>query len=158
MSDAKEFLESTLRPTLMDMDMLSRSAEKLLLMTAAHESGGFRHARQIGGGPALSYYQIEPDTLVDLYRNYLGYRPERKGLLDQFLPADSTGPETALMDPVYATAAARMIYYRVPEPLPDMEDDTEMARYWKTYWNTHLGKGTGEKFLDDWNRYKPEGY
>ena len=27
--NAKEFLESTLRPTLMDMDMFSRSAEKL---------------------------------------------------------------------------------------------------------------------------------
>ena len=69
-------------------------------MTACHESGGFRYDRQVGGGPALSYYQIEPDTLFDLYKNYLGYRPERKGLLDQFLPADSTGPETALMDSV----------------------------------------------------------
>ena len=156
--NAKEFLESTLRPTLMGMDMHSRSAEKLLLMTAAHESGGFRHDRQIGGGPALSYYQIEPATLKDLYVNYLNFRSEQLKMMDRFLPEKNITPETALMVPVYSTAAARMIYYRVPEPLPDVEDDAEMARYWKTYWNTHLGKGTVEKFLDDWNRYKPEGY
>ena len=51
-----------------------------------------------------------------------------------------------------------MIYARVPQALPDVEDDEELAGYWKTFWNTHLGAGTVEKFLDDWNRYKPEGY
>ena len=147
--NATEFLEQTLRPTLLKMEMHSPAAEQLLLMTACHESGGFRYDRQVGGGPALSYYQIEPATLKDLYTNWLHYRPERKALLDSFLPAGWDSPEQALMDPVYATAAARMIYMRVPEPLPKMGDYGDAARYWKTHYNTTKGKGTEAKFFLD---------
>lgn len=154
--DARQFLDETLRPTLEKMDMHSPAAEKLLLMTACHESGGFVYDRQVGG-PALSYYQIEPATLNDLYGNYLGFRPERQALLDQFMP-EGSAREDALMDAVYATAAARLIYTRVPEALPDFADDEAMGRYCKKYWNTEAGKATPEKYINDWLRYKPDDY
>lgn len=157
--DARQFLQDILRPTLIAMDMASGRAEKLLLMTACHESGGFRWERQLQGGPARSFYQIEPATLKDLYLNYLRFRPALRERLDAFLPyAGCEDPEAALMDRSYATAAARMIYWRDPQPLPDMDDDAAMAATWKRWWNTTKGKGTVEKFLDDWARYKPEGY
>lgn len=155
--NANELLETTIRPVLQRMDMWSRSAEKLLLMTACHESMGFRYKEQLGGGPARSYYQIEPDTLKDCYVNYLQYRPERKGLLNHFYPGD-VSLEEALLDDRYATAAARMIYARIAEPLPPADDEVNLARYWKTHWNTPLGKGTQTRFLQDWEEYKPEGY
>ena len=154
---AETFLSDTLRPVLAEMDMWSASAEKLLLMTACHESMGFKHKKQMGGGPARSYFQIEPNTLEDLGENYLRHRPHKLIFLQKFEPiADSFAD--MLMHDRYAVAAARMIYSRVPEPLPDVDDNDGMARYWKSYWNTYLGAGTVEKFLDDWDRYKPEGY
>lgn len=154
--NARQFLEETLRPTLHKMEMYSPAAEKLLLMTACHESGGFVYDRQVDG-PALSYYQIEPATLNDLYENYLSFRPERQALLDQFMPEEDIRDE-GLMDAVYATAAARLIYTRVPEALPEFADDDGMGRYCKKYWNTEAGKATAEKYINDWLRYKPDDY
>ncbi len=156
--NATEFLEGTLRPTLLKMDMQSPSAEKLLLMTACHESGGFKYDRQVDGGPALSYYQIEPETLEDLYLNFLEYRPRRKALLNGFEPSANCTPEEALMDPVYATAAGRLIYSRVLQPLPAVDNDNGLADYWKAHWNTPLGKGTVDEFLKDWRHCKPAGF
>lgn len=155
--NSEQFLTSTIRPVLEDMGMYSKSAEKLLLMTACHESGGFQHRVQIGA-PAKSYFQIEPATLDDLYENYLSYRPERQELVDSYLPDDMAREEALEESDDYACAVARMIYARVPEALP-MEDDTEaMADYCKQYWNTELGKATPEKYLTDYIRYKPVGY
>jgi len=155
--NAQEFLDEILHPTLQKMEMDSPEAEKLLLMTACHESGGFVYDRQVGG-PALSYFQVEPNTLNDLYTNYLDYRPEKKELLDQFKPSEDCTTEEALMDPVFATAAARMIYARVSEPLPELTDDDAMGRYCKKYWNTDAGKATAEKYVNDWLRYKPASF
>jgi hypothetical protein len=47
----------------------------------------------------------------------------------------------------YAAAMCRVFYLRVPERLPQADDSAAMARYWKRYYNTHLGKGTVEGFL-----------
>ncbi|PHS61763.1 MAG: hypothetical protein COB09_16990 [Thalassobium sp.] len=155
--DANKFLVDYIRPVLSEMDMFSAPAEKLLLMTACHESGGFRTKVQDGGGPARSYFQVEPTTLEDLSDNYLRYRPHKIRVLEKF---EGEGDSLAemLLDNRYSVAVARMIYSRVPEPLPAVEDNKNMARYWKTYWNTHLGAGTVKKFLADWKLYRPEGY
>lgn len=150
--NAEDFLTDVIRPVLMSMDMHTRNAEKLLLMTAVHESGGFRWKKQIKG-PALSWYQIEPRTLEDLYKNWLAYRVGKKMLLDRYGYDDT---KEALMDDVFATAAARLIYARVAEPIPDNE--AGMARYWKTYWNTTRGKGTVEGFLENWKLHGLKGY
>jgi len=155
--DAQQFLDEILKPTLEKMEMHSPAAEKLLLMTACHESGGFVYERQVGG-PAVSFYQIEPNTLNDLYENYLSFRPERQALLDQFKPSEDCSLDEALMDRVFATAAARLIYARVAEALPSFDDDEGMGRYCKKYWNTEAGKATPEKYINDWLRYKPENY
>lgn len=156
--NANLLLESVIRPVLQRMGMGSPAAEKLLLMTACHESMGFKHKEQLGGGPALSYYQIEPATLLDLHRNYLAFRPLYKGLLEHFWPKGAMEQREALLDDRYSTAVARMIYFRVPKKLPDFDDDVGMAAYWKTYYNTHKGAGTQTRFLQDWERYKPDNY
>ncbi len=154
---AGRFLESALRPTLDEMKMGSPEAEKLLLMIAAHESAGFRYRKQVGG-PALSYFQIEPDTLDDLYNNYLVYRADKQALLDRFWPEHMKYLDALEKVDAYACAAARLILWRVQEPLPEVGDDAGMARYAKRYWNTQAGKATAEKYLEDYYRYKPEGY
>ncbi len=155
--NAETFLKDTLRPVLEEMDMWSRSAEKLLLATACHESGGFRTRVQDAGGPARSFFQIEPSTLGDLYLNYLAHKADKRRVISQFEPAHLELNDI-LMNDRYACAAARMIYSRDAAPLPAFEDNKNMARYWKRVWNTEAGKGTVEKFLADWELYKPEGY
>ena len=44
------------------------------------------------------------------------------------------------------------VYYRTPDPLP-INDIPGMARMWKDYYNTHLGKGTVEEFITNYNKY-----
>jgi len=155
--NASDFLADTLRPTLHEIGMYSPSAEKLLLMTACHESAGFKYRRQVGG-PALSFFQMEPNTLTDLYDNYLSYRPDRLAMLDQYRPLPLSHTEALERIDAYACAAARLQYSRVKEPLPEASDDWGMAEYCKEHWNTTAGKATPQKYYDDWLRYKPEGY
>lgn len=148
--DGRQFRLEVVRPVLLDMGMWSEAAENLLMMTAAHESMGFKHRRQIGG-PALSYFQIEPATLQDLYDNYLSYRPGRQAELDKWYSGDRL---VALEnDDRYATAVARMIYARVKDPLPAYDDLEALALYAKRYWNTPEGKASPGKYRDDYLRW-----
>jgi hypothetical protein len=67
------FLNNVIRPALHSIGHHSAAAEKLLLATAIQESH-LTHRKQIRG-PALSYFQIEPETHQDIWDNFLAYRP-----------------------------------------------------------------------------------
>ena len=47
---------------------------------------------------------------------------------------------------------ARIHYLRVPEALPAADDVVGLAAYWKRYYNTELGAGTVEKFVESYQR------
>lgn len=145
------FKEEIIRPVIKHMKLWSNDAENLLLGTAIHESGGLKAIRQSGSGPALSYYQMEPATLYDLYENFLKYRPELRDRIDQFQIKSFSMVENLTLNPAYATAAARLQYYRVREAIP--EDLKGQAAYWKKYWNTENGKGTIEQYIDHYENY-----
>ena len=147
----KHFRNYIIRPTLKAMDMWTPTAENLLLGTAIHESGGLEKIKQDGNGPALGYYQMEPDTLDDLYENYLRFRPNKKKLLDQFKIQALSNKINLRGNQLFATAAARLQYYRVPEAIP--EAIYSQAAYWKKYWNTEKGAGTVQKYMGDWNHW-----
>jgi hypothetical protein len=150
MTSAASYTEDYINPTLHAMGMYSPAASLLLAMTANHESGHFQWRRQLHGGPALSFFQIEPATLHDLYDNYLMYRPELMRKLDMFRPDNVTKEDALLYHDKYACAAARLIYYRRPEALPPVENLEALAAYWKQHYNTPEGKGTVDKMLKDW--------
>lgn len=148
-------LRQVVREALEHLGLWSQVAENLVLGTAAHESMGFRYREQ-QGGPALSFWQVEPDTLDDLYENFLRYRPQLKAKLDtMLLPELGDRLEDQLRsNDKYAAAVCRLLYYRQPDRLPqDPEDVQAMAALWKKVYNTPLGKGTVAKFADDYNRY-----
>ena len=155
--ETKDLLEWVIKPTLRALGMDGEQAETLMLATALAESGG-RHTRQIGGGPALGLWQMEPDTHDDLYITYLFptlflRRPELPTRLKRaslYIFGGSFPPSSDLLihNPRYACAMARIKYWRVPDALPDTL--TEMAEYWKEHYNTRLGKGTVEHFLGAW--------
>ena len=50
----------------------------------------------------------------------------------------------------YATAMARIHYLRVKESLPNTNDVAGLAKYWKLYYNTPLGRGTEEEFIKNY--------
>lgn len=159
MISVRQFRDLVIRPTL---EMLggpqnSEAAVRLLLATAIHESR-LTYLAQISG-PALGVYQMEPATHDDIW-TYLN-RP-RTGesspwLLSRVLAVVASTSDASRMvhDLRYATVMARIHYWRVPEPLPDAEDASGMAVYWKRYYNTELGAGTENQFLSAYYRFMP---
>jgi hypothetical protein len=128
----------------------SIEAVDLLCMTAAHESLNGTYLKQIKG-PALGIYQMEPATHDDIWKNFLAYNGE--------IAEDTIQYGSSALDLVtrldYATAMARVHYYRVPEALPKCKDTGpdsdyiyELAKYAKKYYNTHLGKATADDYFD----------
>ncbi len=146
MIDPDQFRELVIRPTLAGLELGSPAAETLLLGTALTESG-LVYLTQHGGGPARGVYQIEPATHDDLGDNWLAFRPTWWSALDRFLAPRPGRHDQLVCNLAYATAVARLIYYRRPEPLPHAEDLAGLAHYWKDHFNTSAGKGRPEDFV-----------
>lgn len=141
-------------PALIEIGAFSTAAEQLVMATGMAESL-YKHDRQIARyengqpvyGPALGFWQMEPATHNDIWRNYLGFT-RRQGLVDGLRRLSKrVDPEALVLSPQYAAAMCRIHYLRVPAPLPQAGDWRGMAEYWKRYYNTPLGKGTVDGFL-----------
>ena len=48
---------------------------------------------------------------------------------------------------MYGAAVSRLCYYRKSEALPEAGDIEGQGQYWKTHYNTPLGKGTVTKYI-----------
>jgi hypothetical protein len=153
MINAKQLRLNVIRPTLEAAGLWSFSAESLLLGTAAQESGMGQYIVQLGNGPARGIFQMEPATLNDIYDNYLSYRPDLQGKVDAFLSPALSKVDNLTCNIAYATLMCRVHYMRVKAPLPGAQDIEAMARYWKQYYNTPLGKGTESEFVENYHRY-----
>jgi len=150
-----DFRNLIINPTLRKMDLYSPAASNLLLGTAVQESR-LKFLRQLGNGPAIGVYQMEPATFRDIHRNYFTHRYDLFEKVDQF--RGDMGADFALQfNFEYATAMARIHYFRFKEPLPDPECVGLLARYWKKYYNTSEGKGTEVEFIKNYEKYILEG-
>lgn len=138
------------RPALEDLQMWSRAGENLVMGTAAQESR-MRYLKQLGKGPAVSIFQIEPRTYMDMWQNWILLRPEVRNALYRIVAGGDAQkiPDIGHMygNLKYAAAMCRIYYRRVPAPLPKHDDVRGMAAYWKKYYNTVHGKGTVEEFM-----------
>lgn len=143
-------------PVLKRLEMYSDAAVNLLLGTAIQESRGI-YLKQLGGGPALGIYQMEPATHDSLWDNYLN-RPNKKQIADRVrtleLPDWYPINEAREMEGnlYYATAMCRIHYWQFAEPLPNATDISGMAFYWKRYYNTVEGAGTTAEFIENWGK------
>jgi hypothetical protein len=146
MLDPHSFRRFVIRPALTRLGLHSPAAEALLLGTALAESG-LSALVQSGGGPALGVYQIEPATHADIWRNYLATRPVVAARVLSLAAAGLGQPAQLVWNLGYATAMARLVYRRRPEPLPAAEDIPGLAAYWKAHFNTAAGKGTAAEFI-----------
>lgn len=139
------FRQLIVRPAIRHLGLWSAAAENLLIGTALVESG-LKHLRQLGGGPALGLYQIEPATHADVWDHFLDYRDDLADRVEALLAEEPAEEAQLVTNLAYATAIARLIYWRVPEPLPAAEEIEALGVYWKTHFNTALGKGDPAEF------------
>lgn len=150
---ARGVLTSAIRPALAALGAGGRAAEQLLLGTAIQESL-LVHRRQLGNGPARGLFQMEPATHNDCWDNYLNFRAGRADQVRQTLaPGQEPVAATLEVNDTYAAAMCRVRYLRVPTAMPAADDIPALADYWKQHYNTPLGAGTPEEFLDKWPRY-----
>jgi len=148
MIDLDQFRDYVIEPTLEDLGMLSTSAVELVLGTALQESH-LTYIKQLGEGPALGVCQMEPNTHDDIWKNFLTYR---NVLSDAVLDIGGPEPQELIWNLKYSVAMCRVHYRRVRSPLPQAGDVEGQAQYWKTYYNTELGKGTTQEYIDNWSR------
>lgn len=142
--DKKQFrdlIERTLQG--FDPVLQTPSAVELLLGTAAVESDFGTYLRQLGGGPALGAFQMEPKTFNWLRKMYQQHYPELA--YRNFIELEWNLRLAIIM--------ARLRYRIVKDPLPSENDIAAMAAYWKLWYNTMKGKGAVTDFVRKYMEY-----
>ena len=132
----------------------SDEAVDLVLATGIVESR-YEYIRQMGDGPARSFWQVEPASAVD---NLMHYLKHRKGLMGKCAEASMVDlkhwqnyDERVWAEILEKNIAAgivhcRLKYWRVPKKMPNTVEG--QAKYWKKYYNTEGGKGDPEHFIE----------
>jgi hypothetical protein len=155
MIEPKHLLEHVIRPVLKDLDLWSEPAERLLLGTACQESECGRWLVQLGDGPALGIYQMEPATERDIWDNFLEHNDDLAMKVYKWAQEYNPSEKTMIGNLYYATAMCRVHYLRAPGAIPDSLPG--QAGYWKQYYNSMLGKGTVQEYMNHWNQFIPPG-
>lgn len=167
-------LKHVVRPTLAFLNLpfpdIAGTSERLVFSTAAHESMGFRRVYQVGTGPALGFWQIEPVTARDLWTRYVIGRTSPLALKLQSLvfpdrsraagvplplqPTDVMLRQLAINHPL-GCALCRLKYFDTPITLDEntIKAPADCARVWKKYYNSEQGAGTIQEFLENWEEY-----
>ena len=132
----------------------SEDAIDLVLTTGIVESR-YKYLRQLGDGPACSFWQVEPATAVDNIAHYLKHR---KSLVIKCAEASRVDSkywqvydEDIWADILEKNIASgivhcRLKYWRVPKSIPNTTKGK--AEYWKKYYNTEGGKGHIDHFTE----------
>ena len=137
----------------------SDDAIDLVLVTGIVESR-YKYLRQLGNGPACSFWQVEPATCVD---NLIHYLKHRKSLIVSCAEASRVDSkywqvydEDIWADILEKNISAgivhcRLKYWRVPKPVPNTTQGK--ADYWKKYYNSEGGAGNPEHFVEAANKW-----
>ena len=152
--DPKQFMDYAIAPVLSKMACVlelpfDTIESRLLLIETACAESQLTYLRQING-PAAGLFQVEPSSYEDV-SNYI----HRKGTAflgkvvycvygDHYrdLPAfDYLHTDLRLQ-----TVIARLHYWRSPKPIP--ETLSKRAEFWKSWYNTPLGRGTVQHYIN----------
>jgi hypothetical protein len=147
--DPRQLLELAVRPALAAMgpDYSTPAAEQLVMGTAAVESG-LVWLKQLGTGPALGLWQMEPFTHNDIarrapqeidyvLRNVLSVKGDRD-------------PMEMAWNLRYGAAMCRMKYRDARPEIPELWDITGFEAYHKRYYNSALGETKPGEFVRAW--------
>lgn len=148
----KNVRDFVVKPTLRHLGMDTPAAVNLVWVTGIVESR-LQHIKQIGAGPALSWWQIEPATSDWLWFDYLQRRSDLRDRVEDLSASAFPIVDQLAWNQGLACALCRVRYWTVPERLPDAEDADGMGAYWKAHYNTAGGAGTAEKFTNAYKQY-----
>jgi hypothetical protein len=96
----------------------------------------------------MGVWQMERTTHDDIWTHFLNGRTKLGlNVLGPYYKPDAT---RMVWDLSYACAMCRIHYLRCPDALPPAGDIAGQAAYWKRWYNTPLGKGTVEQYVDSW--------
>ena len=154
MIDLKQYKKYILMPVLEALEMDTPEAVDLMIGTAMQESG-LKYLAQWKAGPAIGFFQMEPATAEDIVYRYAQNKDQK--FRTKVHQAVQLGIPAWLLTPLelkreltvnlaLQVMLARLKYYMVPDPIPT--DMTGQARYWKKYYNTHLGSGTEDQYIE----------
>ena len=150
MIDPKQFRAHIVARVLQAIGLWSQAAENLLVGTAIAESMLTFLVQT--GGPALGLYQIEPATHRDVLTNFLAFRTDLYNKI-KLLQSEYDLDQQLIWNVGYATAIARVLYYRHPDPLPDASDIDGLSNYYKSVYNTSLGAGSADRWATMYRQY-----
>lgn len=166
-----QFQQYVIEETLKSYDKVkpgaySPNAVALLMGTAAHESKMGTYLVQVGSGIAKGFFQVEQNTAIDNWVNYLRYQPDQaeyiRSLISPAAANDIFDHNGRVRDSIVATPAldreltvnlmynclmARIKYLRDRHPIPDRLNAVAMGDYWKRVYNSEHGAGTVEEFI-----------
>jgi hypothetical protein len=146
----RKLVEDTLRELEPEIKY-SQNAVELILGTCAQESAYGKYVRQIGGGPALGKFQMEPATFNDICKNFLKYNPDITEKIMAISHVSVLSSIDLLCNDRLAICMCRVHYLRQKEVMPDSVEG--YAEYYKKYYNTEKGKATIEQFIENYERY-----
>lgn len=144
-----------IEPALDALDMRSSEAIELMLGTCAVESDMGSYLVQEGGGPAIGIFQMEPDTYVSLWKDYIGYREPLMNKIAFLLEGGTSSTILMATDLIFAAAMARIKYYQDSQPIPTTLQG--QAEYWKRVYNTSAGHGTVATYILKYKKYVENG-
>jgi hypothetical protein len=154
MLDSGQLRTLIIKPALEDLVMYSDQAAELLIFTCANESNGGTFIKQVSG-PALGIYQMEPKTYNDIWQNYI---MKNSSILLRFIHGfninQMPSEDRLIYDLRFATAMARVHYERVNAPLPALYDIDGLWNYYKTHYNTVLGKADYHEALNKYQVFR----
>ena len=137
----------------------SSEAVNLVLATGIVESR-YEYIKQMGDGPARSFWQVEPTTAVDTLAHFLVHRSSLMQKCAEATLVDlkywQTYDENVWAEILEKNIAAgivhaRLKYWRVPKKMPNSLEG--QADYWKKYYNSESGAGSPEHFIELVKKY-----
>ncbi len=121
--------------------------------TAAQESRMGTFLRQLGGGPALGIFQMEPDTCFDIWDNFLFFRRDLTAAIDLVCGTSEPNLDALLGDLRYQILMTRLHYLRIPAALPHPNDLLGQAHYWDQYYNINADHGFPAEYKRNYQKY-----
>jgi len=122
----------------------TEEARYLVFETGMAESG-YRHLEQIGGGPGISFWQLEIGTVADIWENYVLYRKPYIEALYKLGLVEDVLTFSVFTNIALAVAFCRLYYRRKPGAIPGTMPGR--AAYWKKYYNTAGGAGSVDHYI-----------
>lgn len=151
--DIGQLRDLVVRPVLAAIGLGGTAAEELMIGTILQESENGHWLHQLGAGPAIGICQMEPATHDDIWHNFLSSHTELIAKIKALMISDQMGESAADQmagNLYYAVAMARLVYARVPEPLPPAGDLATQAAYYKRHYNTAGGAASVDQYMANW--------